>query len=71
MSRWDRDLPVSREDIIELLLRRIEVHRRWAAFIREDPAGAGPAVNAGVGSEESHERYAAQYQAAIEVLRCS
>ena len=71
MSRWDRDLPASREEVIELLLRRIEIHRTWAAFIRENPVGAAPAVAAGVGSVESHERYVAQYQAAIEILRCS
>lgn len=66
---WDCDIPASVEDVIALLTRRIEIHRRWATFIHDDPGGSSAAVGAGVGTFESHERYAQQYEAAVRVLK--
>lgn len=71
MQRWDRDLPATLDDIVAMLHRRIEVHRLWAAFIRNSPDDARAAVDAGVGTYETHETYAKQYEAAIKVIICS
>lgn len=65
---WDSCLPETIADIISLLSRRITIHEAWRAFILNDYENAQAAIEAGVGTAESHETYANQYRAAITVL---
>lgn len=66
--KWDYKSPDDIEGVIALLERRIQVHEQWRDFLDSDAPGAVEAINAGVGTIESHTRYANQYRAAISVL---
>lgn len=65
-QEWDLTLPWTIDDVLRLLDRRIAVHEAWAAAIERGEAD--DAVSAGVGTVESHRRYAEQYRNAQAVI---
>lgn len=67
-SEWDRKIPTTIDEVLAILDRRIEVHEAWVASIERGDLGTKIAVAAGVGTIESHRRYAAQYRAAIHLI---
>lgn len=67
-DEWDRRVPQSVADVIALLRRRILIHQRWRDWLATGPNEAKDAARLGGGTVESHERYIAQYQGAIDVL---
>lgn len=68
-SQWDSRIPVTADEVVKLLQRRIEVHARWRdALLRGDP-GALESSKHGVGTVQSHQTYIDQYDAAIAIIR--
>jgi hypothetical protein len=67
-TEWDHRVPTTVADVISLLERRIEVHKRWRDWLATDPDEAGDAKRLGGGTVESHDRYIAQYRGAIDAV---
>lgn len=65
-TEWDSKMPRTVDDVLQLLERRIVVHEAWADAIER--GDADDAVAAGVGTVESHRRYAKQYRDAQLVI---
>lgn len=65
---WDSRMPETLTDVVALLKRRLAVHEAWLSHILAGTEHAQKAVDAGVGTVESHNTYANQYTAAIVVL---
>lgn len=65
---WDSAIPSSLDDVVTLLLRRIEVHEDWVKWIAASGSNRLSAQRSGIGSVESHTVYINQYRAAIALL---
>ena len=62
--KWDWRLPKTTADVVALLQRRIEIHRRWRDWLADNPGEA----DASAGTAQSNQRYIDQYEAAIKVV---
>ena len=69
MSDWDMRTPETIGEIIQLLGRRIEVHKAWRDYSVEGSQHAKDCESHGVGTAESHQTYINQYEGAISVMK--
>lgn len=69
MNKWDHELPNTKEDAIELLIRRIEVHEHWRDYSSSGSDHAKSCEAHGTGTVKSHQQYINQYSAIIDIIK--